>query len=282
MSVDSRLRADGTRLREQVMTSLDADAALQDLLARRRHRTRRTAAVAAGAVAASLALVVALVNTDLPGTGDAVVAPVDRPVPSSVAPSPIEPSGCADYDSIRCLGGGMVRVSGATTYRLTVPPGFVPTPAVGNMPDLVDVYQENAHAGVTVLPDVRRAGKAGPGEGARSLAEWIAARSSVDAGAVRRDRLGDLTAWTVQLRSRDGRTVPVEASCNQTTPRCRPLLRQSTGWETGIWDTMTSRYWLVDLPGGDVLAVWSWQFDGSDAMRLNENLARSLKVESSR
>lgn len=282
MSMDSLLRQEGQRLRDDVLVSLDVERAWEDLTAARRRRRRVAGLVGVSAVAASFVLAVALTGSG-PTAVDREAPPVDSPTHAPDGPD--APSdGCVDSEVVQCLGDGMVRVRGGVTYRLIVPPGFDPHLVVGVSSRITDVHQKTADAGVSVLSGVLPADPAVGDLDAEALAAWLAARPFLDDVDVRRERLNGLTAWSVRLPvGADpwaGRSPTLEASCNDQQPSCRPLLRSPDGHETGAWTGMTSRYWLMDVPREGVTAVWSWTFDDtSRSLRLNDQLVDSVAIE---
>lgn len=282
MSMDSLLRHEGQRLRDDVMTTLDVERAWDDLMAARRRRRRVAGLVGVAAVAASFVTAVALVGSG-PVAVDREAPPVDAPTSAPAGPD-ADPDGCIDSEVVQCLGGGMVRVRGGVTYRFIIPPGFDPAMAVGVSTRITDVYQVRAEAGVSVLSGVL---PADPGVGdldAEALAQWLASRPYLDGADVRREQLNGRTAWSVRFSGVADpwgtRTPDLDETCNAQQPSCRPLLRSPDGHETGAWAGMTSRYWLMDVPREGVSAVWSWTFeDASRAMRLNDRLVDSVVIE---
>lgn len=282
MSVDSLLREQGERLRDEVRGSLDVQRSWDRLTAARRRRRQTAGVVAASAVAASVVGVVALVGGG-PFAVDRESPPVDAPTGAPTTPGAAH--GCVDSEVVQCLGDGMMRVRNGVTYRFVVPSGFDPEAAVGVDTQITDVYRKQLRAGVSVLLGVRPADPGVRDLDARGLATWLASRPYLDAAGVTRERLDGRAAWSVRLAVVDdlwgARMWDLEDACNDVQPSCRPLLRSPDGRETGHWVGMTSRYWFMDVPGEGVAAVWSWTFeDAPRAMRRNEELIRTLVLES--
>lgn len=284
MSVDSLLREQGRRLRDEVAVSLDVERSWDRLDAARRRRRRTAGLVTAAAAAASFVVAVAFLDT-WPAAVDRDTAPVDTPTGAPASPAPTD--GCVESEVVQCLGDGMVRVRGDVNYRFIIPSGFSPQMEISVGNQATDVYQKHRKAGVSVMTD---AVPAGPDVGeldARGLASWVASRPYLEIVDVRRERLNGRAAWSVEIASSPygalwrGRDPELAETCNGQLPSCRPLLRSPNGHESGPWADMTSRYWFMDVPGDGVTALWSWTFeDAPEALALNETLVGSVVVES--
>jgi hypothetical protein len=160
-----------------------------------------------------------------------------------------------------------------------IPDGFVLDTDLGRAPLSVQAFRQRADGGVAVIVGVAPADETVRTD-ARELATWVADRPFLDAGDVERARVGGVPAWSVRVAlDVPPATVP-DPSCNNFPQACWPVLLEGDGWETGLWPDMSSRYWFVDLPGGDqVLAVWSYSRD-KGGLRANQRLVRAIVVES--
>lgn len=281
MSVDSLLREQGQRLRDEVRVALDVEEGWTELLAARRRRRRVAGLSVASAVAATVVGVAALVGTG-PGAVDREVPPADTPSLTPTRPSAEQ--GCLELGPVECLGDGVVRVRGEVTYLFVVPSDFEPRLEVEVKSQSVVAYQKRTQAGVTILSGVRPADPRAGVLDARGLARWIADQAFVESGAVRRDLLDGRPAWSVGFATEkspwDEGWPDMGDVCNEQQSLCRPLLRSPDGSESGAWADMSGRYWLVDTDAG-VVALWSWAFeDVEDALSRNERLVRSFVVES--
>lgn len=273
MSMDTRLRAEGQRLRERVRGTLEVEVALEGLLAERRRRRRRAGLATALTAAATVAVITSMAGWVPSGGPTPPALTPTRPQPSTPAPA-----ACEQHEALRCIDDG-VRVRGPVTYRMGIPTGFVLDPDLDRAPFSVQAFQQHADGGVTVITSVAPADES-VRTGARELAAWVADRPFLDAGDVERTSVGRVPAWSVRVAlDVPPATVP-EPSCNGFPQPCWAVLREADGWETGLWTGMASRYWFVDLPGGDqVLGVWSWSRD-EGGLRANNRLVRSLVLES--
>lgn len=274
MSMHTRLRAEGRQLREQVRGTVDVESALEDLLAERRRRRWRAGSATAATAAATAAVITSVAGWVPSGVPSAppAVAPT-RPQPATPSPAV-----CEQHEALQCLGDG-VRVRGPVTYRMSIPDGFALDSNLDRAPFSVQAFQQHADGGVTVITSVSPAGGSRPTD-ARELATWVADRPFLDAGDVERAAVGGVPAWSVRVAlDVPPATVP-DPSCNGFPQACWAVLREGDGWETGLWPEMSSRYWFVDLPGGDeVLGVWSWS-RAEGGLRANDRLVRTLVLES--
>lgn len=283
MNVDSLLREQGQRLRDEVRATLDVETAWEELAWAHRRRRRVLGAVSVAAAAASVVGVLMLASVG-PPDANRQATPAESPTGESRGPSPAT-SSCVDTKTVQCLGDGMVRVRNGVTFRFVTPAGYELEVVQNADTRVTDLYQGTSSSGVAVLADVRAAD---PGAGeldAETLARWMASRSYLPGATLGRGRLQGRQAWTVSVAEPaspwEARTPYLADSCNDQQLACRPLLRSPGGWETGPWTGMTFSYWLIDVPGNGVAAVWAYSFEDDPAfMERNEQVVDTLVLES--
>ena len=264
MNVETLARRVSRQTRDDVIGSLDLEARLRELhLTRvRRRRTRTVAALA------SACLVVALAGVFIPRWAVDDLAPAAPSVPQ-------EP--CPDHALVRCLDDSTVLVRGKTPYTFSIQRGFSRAMSVDAVPYSIDIFRTVGRGGVTILEGVHAAG--GPKvHGAEALARWVGSRPFLQASPVRHGKLDGLDSWTVEVRLTRDASRRMPDACNGTQPVCRPVLEQPSrsGWQTGVWEKMATRYTFLDVPGLGTVAVWSWVFGGNGGFEQDAALVRSI------
>jgi hypothetical protein len=164
-----------------------------------------------------------------------------------------------------CMGKDTYRLHLHVAVVFALPLGWSSTSYDGTSADL---FSESKGYGVSVLEDVVAAtdsshprADGGGGTDARSVALWLASRPFLAAGPVTSTRLSGLPAWQVDVRFQPGqRSV---ARCSRGGAHaCIPLLLVDSQQprSVGIWVSERIRWILVDLAGGGVTAVSTWDF----------------------
>jgi hypothetical protein len=277
-TIDELAARSGAALRHDVVHTLDLEASLSDLRARRRrHRLTRVAA-AVTASAAAVAIAAAVIVTRDAGTTE--------PSPAPAPARPLLPFVCEDGHSVHCLGGGRVRVDRPQPFTLTPPDGY-PEIDVGEKGTELFRSDTVLGAGVVFFDDVVPA-RTGQHLSARQLAYWVAARPYLDPrpGAATtitpsRTTVDGRPAWEVQVttgRAPDSPATGCNGSAQLTCWALLGTLREGTGpWETGPWQSAANHYTFVDLPDGATFVIWSVAFGGDwAAIDANEELIGTL------
>ena len=266
MSVDAVARRAGQAARDDVKDTLDVEAKLRELNVTRVRRRRTKAVATLLAASAAVALVVAVLPRD-PVEQGAQAARPDK-VPPQV-------QRCLDYPQVPC-GEDVVVVPGRTSYTFKIPRGFSRAPDFGAAPLSIDIFRTGPHrGGLTILEGVRAVGRPQV-RGAGPLARWVASRTFLESSPVRHGRLDGFDTWTVRVRPAGVRRG--STSCNGMQAACRAVLAQPArgGWQTGVWDGMTSRYTFLDVPGLGTVALWSWIFEADSRFKDDDALVRSI------
>ena len=286
MTVDTEARRLAALTRQVTARTFDVEAGLASLrgAAVRRQRLRMTGLLVA---LATLVLAISLVVHDPATSGPAPAGtPSQHRSPGDASQRSGEP-GCVAPRAVRCLGPTRFAVdTDGLSYVVDVPTGFTTQLSLEASPYAIDVYQDatDTRAGVSILLGVEAAG---PGQGrldAGELAAWVRSRPFLEVSEPQRDTVSGLLGWRVETRWAAGVEQPrVGASCNGIQPECRPVLthqRPDRSWETGVWESMVGSYSFIDLPNGQVVALWSWAFDSDiEALAANDNLIQSLTLE---
>jgi hypothetical protein len=273
--IDELVRRNGAALRDDVTRTVDLEASLSELRARR-HRERRNLWVAVVASAAAVAAVVGIVAWNRPGTTSTPVSPT--PYVTCRHPWP----------SVHCLPHGSVRINATQPYTLHIPKGFNRELEPSETGTGLDTYRTDTDQPAGVWFSDREVVTARPGGhlSAQQLASWVASRPYLEArpgvGSTEptSTTVDGLPAWQVQaITHRKPRSST--GSCNHNQPSCWPLLATpvpgTASWETGPWKNMATRYTFVDLPGGKTFVIWSWAFGGDwSAIDANEYLIKTL------
>jgi hypothetical protein len=292
MPESQHLRDIVEQTRQRTEAAVDPDSALEALLAADRRR-RGVWLLPVGAVLALAVLV-----------GSRLVATPAHPSPtmepagvlassSSSSPSPSAADAPDDQAPGDPCGGApdsvcpedrpiIVKTTGFT-WRVDLTRRPLVDVSTAAAPYSVDIVQRAAHAGVTVLVGVDRVGARARNEnqGARDLADWVAARPFVKTSAPRAVSMAGYSGWRLDVSlGPEVRSADRAGACNGFQSVCRPLLSQARGadrWEVGVWKGMVSTFTFVDTPV-DVTVVWSWSFDGAAPLTDNARLIRTLSV----
>jgi hypothetical protein len=148
----------------------------------------------------------------------------------------------------------------------TLPSGFE-VPFSGEVPSsmTVESYMTADEGGITILEGLSAAENqaepaAVPGvTSAESFATWLAQRPFLQTSGMRTGEVDGRQAWIVDASVRPG-MPDGPAMCNKNI-RCYPIMVKRA-WVVGMWDELTSRYTVLDLPGAGITVVWSWGFEG--------------------
>ena len=287
MSTENEVRRLAAATREAAVASFDVEAGLADL--RATARGRRHSQVL-GTLLATAVVIVATVllfpgpSRQDPSPGE---APMTRPSPTSSGPRSSGERECDATPSVRCVGPRSFLVDvGVASYEVELPRGFSTDPGLVAAPRSIDFFQDapGSHAGFTILlGGITMAGASGldgPTD-ALGLADSVAALPFLAPASARPTTVSGVPAWTIDTRWAAGVKPPrPNASCNGAAQPCRPVLfqqRPGRSWEMGIWEDMVGSFTFVDLPHGDVAALWSWSFGQDDrALAANDRLLNSL------
>jgi hypothetical protein len=277
MSIDDLARRAGQDLRQ--VTSVDVEAALEDLQ-RAVPRRRRAHAVAATCVVLAVLVLLAGTTRWLLPEASRVVPPANQPsVSDTSTPSVPVYDGC-DIPLITCRGGRQYTVALRVPMDWTLPKGFgAPFSGIPPQPGFIETYL-NFDAGLSVLEGVHAArnqadSAAVPGiTTAEALTNWIAQRPFLSASRVRTGTVDGRRAWVVDVEVSPD-LPPGPATCTNGIT-CYPVLLQGT-LTTGAWHGITSRYTVLDLPGTGVTVLWSWALDGAVIPRPVDDLVQSIR-----
>ena len=211
-----------------------------------------------------------------------VLAGVGRPSPAGRPAAPAAPASSAPFGTgchaplVTCHGRGTSTVAMWVPMTWRLPAGWPPVSGSGANRELVETYFDHGghQAGLTMMERVlpaRRSGSpaavAGVPPGARAFALWLAGRPFLDASPVRTTKVDGRRAWTLDAKVRP-RAGTGPALCASRF-RCFPVTIQPTGNVTGMWDDMTSRYTVLDVPGAGTVVAWAWVF-GPDRSALDQ------------
>lgn len=265
MSVDALARRAGRATRDEVDGSLDVESKLRELHVTRVRRRRTRACAALLVVCAAVV------------TGIAALPRADEEPPRAARPdqAAVSVRRCPDHPQVRCLDD-VVLVRGRTPFTFKVPRGFSHAMDLSEAPHSIVVFKTGSHrGGLTILEDVHAAGRPMT-QDAEPLARWVASRTYLKTSPVRHGWLNGFHSWTVRARPSGSRQGA--APCNGVQRVCRAVLEQPSrsGWQTGVWDGMVSRYTFLDVPGLGTVGLWSWTF-GADSRFVDDDvLARSI------
>ncbi len=288
MNIDADLRDLAASTRAVVAAGVDTDAELADL--RLTHRRRRQVSVVVGlTVACLMAATFGILQP--PATPRVAPAAGGAATDTNAASEAPHPQACHPAPGIRCLDSGLVLVEAATPYTFRLHSGFSPELRTRGLrtSGAIDIYQDrrDTAAGATLLTRVLPATRSGLGTylDAHDLARWVAARPFVRASDVEAGVHDGLRSYSIDVsRERSsGPSLKRDLWCNRSDPSCRPLLTQQRGsrrFETGIRDSMVSRYTFIDVPGLGVVALWSWAMGRNhDALDRNAHVLDTVDFE---
>jgi hypothetical protein len=183
-----------------------------------------------------------------------------------------------------CLGKDTYRLHLHVAVTFTLPLGWSSTSYDAAS---ADFFSDSKGYGVSVLEDVvaatpsshLRPGPTSGGIDAHSVARWLASRPFLVASPVTRTMLSGLPAWQVDVRLKPGPSSAARCTRGGSLP-CIPLLlmEPSRPRAAGIWGSERIRWILLDLAGGGITAVSTWDFtDRLDMLSPAQPLIASIQ-----
>ena len=188
-----------------------------------------------------------------------LVTPNDQTGASVAQPTPQASGPCANL-LITCLGGGRYRVALSAPVIMTLPANFQGAFALLDSGVLEDYRSDVDSTGVTVMEnaipvkyDTSWSRDPAAGNSAASMARWLSQRPFLVHATLTQTTVGGRLAWRVTASLKPGAQLP---AIHGTGP-VAPTFTEGTARE-GYNNALLGEYTLLDVPGGGVTVIWSW------------------------
>ncbi len=188
-------------------------------------------------------------------------------------PTPKASGPCANL-LVTCLGGDRYRVALPAPVIMTLPTNFQGAFALLGSGVLEDYRTDVGSTGVTVMEDaipVKYDGSwsrdPAAGSTAASMARWLSRRPFLVHATLTRTTVGGRLSWRVTASLKLGAQLPAIHGTGLVAPTF-------TGGNAreGYNSALLGEYTLLDVPGGGVTVIWSWN-DSHNGQALTGNQA---------
>ena len=211
------------------------------------------------AVAATTLVLVALVLAVPWWRAHPLVPPNHHGGASAAQPTPKASGPCANV-LITCLGGHRYRVALPAPVIITLPANFQGAFALLGSGVLEDYRTDIDSTGVTVMEnaipvkyDASWSRDPAAGSSAASMARWLSQRPFLVHATLTQTTVGGRISWRVTANLKPGAQLP---AIHGTGP-VAPTFTGGPARE-GYNNTLLGEYTLLDVPGGGVTVIWSW------------------------